>query len=83
MFGDNAFKFPLSAGFEQRITITIKLIAKLNAALVIGSRQMLQAGSTLHEGLMAEVLPIKMQKVKRIQDYAVRLPPVRSALPFP
>ena len=27
MFGDDAFKFPLSAGFEQRITITIKLLA--------------------------------------------------------
>ena len=35
MFGDDAFKFLLSAGFEQGITITIKLIAKLNAALVI------------------------------------------------
>ena len=61
MFGDNAFKFPLSAGFEQRITIAIKLIAKLNTALVIGSKQMLQAGSTLDECLLPEVLAIKMQ----------------------
>ena len=35
MFGDDAFKFLLSAGFEQGITITIKLIAELNAALGI------------------------------------------------
>ena len=38
MFGDDAFKSLLSAGFEQGITITIKLIAKLNAALFIGSK---------------------------------------------
>ena len=37
MFGDDALKFLLSAGFEQGITIAIKLIAKLNTALVIGS----------------------------------------------
>ena len=48
MFGDDAFKFPLSTCFEQGITGTIKLIAKLNTALVIGSNQMLQAGSTLY-----------------------------------
>ena len=37
MFGDDAFKFLLSAGFEQGMAVAIKLIAKLNAALVIGS----------------------------------------------
>jgi hypothetical protein len=61
MFGDNAFKSLLSAGFEEGITIAIKLIAKLNAALVIGSKQMLQAGSTLDECLLTEVLAIKME----------------------
>ena len=39
MFGDDAFKSLLSTGFEQGITITIKLIAKLNAASVICSKQ--------------------------------------------
>jgi hypothetical protein len=38
MFGDDAFKFLLSTCFEQGITITIKLIAELNAALVIASQ---------------------------------------------
>ena len=38
MFRDDAFKSLLSACFEQRITITIKLIAKLNTALVIASQ---------------------------------------------
>ena len=37
MFGDNAFKFLLSAGFEQGITITNKLIAELNATFSIAS----------------------------------------------
>ena len=37
MFGDDALKLLLSARFEQGITIAIKLIAKLNTALVIGS----------------------------------------------
>jgi len=79
MFGDNAFKFLLSAGFEQAMAVTIKLIAKLNTALVIGCKQMLQAGSTLQERLLAEVLAIKMQKIKRIKDDAVRLPPQSGA----
>ena len=56
------------------MAVTIKLIAQLNTALVIGSKQMLQAGSTLHERLLAEVLAIKMQKIKHIKDDAVRLP---------
>jgi hypothetical protein len=37
MFGDDALKRTLSAGFEQGVTITIKLIAKLNAALLVDS----------------------------------------------
>ena len=48
MFGDDAFKFLLSTCLEQGSTITIKLIAELNAALLICSKQSLQAGSTLH-----------------------------------
>ena len=79
MFGDDAFKFPLSAGFEQRITITIKLIAELNAALRVGSNYMLQAGSSLHERLLTKVLSIEVQKIKRIKDDAVRLLPHRRA----
>ena len=75
MFGDDAFKFLLSAGFEQGMAVTIKLIAKLNTALVIGSNQMLQAGSTLYECLLAKVLAIEVEQIKRIQDDAVRLPP--------
>ena len=75
MFGDDAFKFLLSAGFEQGITITIKLIAELNAASLVGSKQSLQVGSTLHERLLAEVLAIEMQQIKCIKDDAVRLPP--------
>ena len=35
MFGDDALKFLLSTCFEQRVTITIELIAELNAALRI------------------------------------------------
>jgi hypothetical protein len=38
MFGDDALKFLLSAGFEQGITIPYKFIAKLNTALVIASQ---------------------------------------------
>ena len=38
MFRDNAFKSLLGACFEQCITITIKLITKLNTALVIVSQ---------------------------------------------
>ena len=37
MFGDDAFKFLLSTGFEQGITITNKLIAELNATFSIAS----------------------------------------------
>ena len=37
MFGDNAFKFLLSAGFEEGISIAIKLIAELDAAFSIVS----------------------------------------------
>ena len=71
MFGDDAFKFPLSAGIEQSITIAIKLIAKLNAASLVCSKQNLQAGSSLHEGLLAEVPAIEVQQIKRIEDDAV------------
>ena len=39
MFGDDAFKSLLSTGFEQGITIAIKLIAKLNAASFVCSKQ--------------------------------------------
>jgi hypothetical protein len=66
MFGDDAFKSLLSAGFEQGITIAIKLIAKLNAALLVCSKQSLQAGSTLNECLLAKVPAIEMQQIKRI-----------------
>jgi hypothetical protein len=59
MFGDDAFQFLLSAGFEQAMAVTIKLIAKLNTTLVIGSNQMLQAASTLYECLLAKVLAIE------------------------
>ena len=38
MFGDDALKFIVSARFEQSSTITIELIAELNATLVIGSK---------------------------------------------
>jgi hypothetical protein len=31
MFGNNALKRSLRAGFEQGVTITIKLVAELNA----------------------------------------------------
>ena len=75
MFGDDAFQFLISAGLKQGMAVTIKLIAKLNMALVIGSNQMLQAGSTLYECLLAKVLAIKVEQIKRIQDDAVRLPP--------
>ena len=54
MFGDDAFKFLLSAGFEQGMAVAIKLIAKLNTALVIGSNQMLQAVLDALTGFVAE-----------------------------
>ena len=79
MFGDDALQSLLSAGFEQGITIAIKLIAKLNAASLVCSKQSLQAGSSLNECLLAKVLPIEMQQIKRIEDDAVGLPPHRSA----
>jgi hypothetical protein len=79
VFGDDTFKFPLSTCFKQGITITIKLIAELNAALVIRPEQTLQAGTTLNECLLAKVLPIEMQQIERIEDDTVGLPPHRSA----
>ena len=78
MFGDDAFKFLLSAGFEQGITITIKLIAELNAASLVCSKQSPQAGSSLPEGLLAEVSAIEVKQIERIEDDAVGLPPHRS-----
>ncbi len=42
MFGDDALKPVLGAGFEQGVTVTIELIAELNAAFGIGSDQSLQ-----------------------------------------
>jgi hypothetical protein len=70
MFGDDALKSLLSAGFEQGGTITIELIAKLNATSLIRPNQTLQAGSTLNECLLAEVLAIEVQQIKPIQDDA-------------
>ena len=66
MFGDDALKRSLSAGCEQGITITIELVAKLNATLLICPKQTLQARSTLNECLLAEVLGIEVQQIKRI-----------------
>ena len=71
MFGDDALKFLLSAGFEQGSTVTIKLIAELNPAFGIGSDQMLQLGSTLRESLLPEVLAVEMQQIEGIEDDAV------------
>jgi hypothetical protein len=79
MFGDDAFKSPLSAGVEQGITIAIKLIAKLGTALVVGSNEMLEAGSSLHERLLTEVLAIEVEQIKRIEDDAVVSPPYGRA----
>ena len=39
MFGNDAFKSVLSAGFEQGVTVTIELFAELNAAFLIASDQ--------------------------------------------
>ena len=71
MFGDDALKSLLSAGFEQGGTITIELIAKLNATSLICPKQTLQPGTTLNECLLAEVLAIEVQQIKPIQDDAV------------
>jgi hypothetical protein len=71
VFGDDTFERSLSTCLEQVSTVTIKLIAKLNTALVIGSKQMLQALSTLYERLLAKVLAIEVQEIKRIKDNAV------------
>jgi hypothetical protein len=65
-FGDNALKFLLSAGLEQGITIAIKLIAKLNTASLVCSKQSLQARSTLNERLLAKVPAIEMQQIEHI-----------------
>ena len=73
MFRDNALKLLLRAGFEQCITITIKLIAKLDTALVIGSKQTPQVGSTLRECFLSEVFAIEMQNVEGVKDDAIRL----------
>ena len=48
MFGDDALKLALSTCLEQGGTITMKLIAELDATLLIGAEQNLQAGTTLH-----------------------------------
>jgi hypothetical protein len=36
---------------------------------------MLQAGSSLHERLLTEVLAIEVEQIERIEDDAVGLPP--------
>ena len=41
MFGDDALKLSLCTCLEQGSTITVELIAELNAALVISSKQSL------------------------------------------
>ena len=66
MFRDDALQLSLSARFEQGRTITIKLIAELNAALVIVSNESLQLCSTLKERLLAEVFAVEMQQVEGI-----------------
>ena len=66
MFGDDAFKFLLSAGFEQGITIAIKLVAELNAAsLVCSSRVSRLACRSMRE---AEVFAIEVKQIKRIMS---------------
>ena len=79
MFGDDALKLCLCTCLEQGSTITVELIAELNTASLVCSKQSLQAGSSLNECLLAKVLPIEMQQIKRIQNDAVRLPSHRSA----
>ena len=79
MFGDDALKLSLSAGPKQVSTITVEFFAELDATFSFGSDQVLQLNSTLRESLLAKVLPIEVQKVKCIQDDAVRLPPHRGA----
>ena len=71
MFGDDALKHSLSAGFEQGGTVTIELIAKLNATSLICPEQTLQAGTTLNECLLAQVFAVEVQQIKPIQDDAV------------
>ena len=75
MFGDDAFEFLLSAGFEQGITIANKFIAELNAASLICSKQIFQADSTFNERLLAEVFAVEVQQIKCIQNDAMGLPP--------
>ena len=71
MFGHDALKRPIRTGLEQGGTITIELIAKLNATLLIRPKQTLQAGSTLNKSLLAKVLAIEVQQIKPMQDDAV------------
>src|SRR4029077_15008258 len=75
MFGHDALKRSLSAGFEQGVAITIELIAKLNAALLLDSYQLFQHSSTLCERLLTEVFAVEMKQVEGVEDDAVRLPP--------
>ena len=50
-----------------------------SGSMIPRPKGMLQASSPLQERLLAEVLAIKVQQVKRIENDAVRLPPHRSA----
>jgi hypothetical protein len=68
MFGDDALKLSLCTCLEQGSTITIELIAELNATLVIGSKKSLQAGSTLNKCLLAKVLAVEVEQVEGIED---------------
>jgi hypothetical protein len=72
MFGNDALKCPLSTGFEQGSTVTIKLFAKLNAAISIMSDQVLQHGSTLRKRFLSEVFAVEMQQVEGVEDDAMR-----------
>jgi hypothetical protein len=53
------------------VAITIELIAKLNAALLLDSYQLFQRSSSLRKRLLTVVFAVEM----KLEDDAVRLPP--------
>jgi len=65
MFGNDALQRSLCTCFEQGGTITIEFIAELNPIPIICSKQSPQAGTTLNEGLLAEVLAVEMPEGRR------------------
>ena len=71
-FSISCVRIVISAiGTFLRAALTIELIAKLNPIPIICSKQSPQAGTTLNESLLAQVLAVEVQEVEGVEDDAM------------